>query len=227
MQPIIFLHGAIGAEDQLQPLRDHFSKNNFATYSFSFSGHGKIPFRDKFGIEQFSDELKKFILENALEKPHIFGYSMGGYVALYLAAKDPELFGTVITLGTKFNWSKETAEKEIKMLDPKAIEEKVPRFATALQQRHGEEWKLLLQRTSEMMLSLGNDNLLSETAVKQITTPVIIGLADHDNMVTFEETVNVYRQLQNASFFVLANTRHPIETVDAAMLYNVVSRFLS
>jgi pimeloyl-ACP methyl ester carboxylesterase len=223
MKPIIFLHGAIGAEDQLQPLCAYFSQHGYATHSFSFSGHGKMPFKNQFGIEQFSTELLEFIQQHKLEQPHVFGYSMGGYVALYLAAQHPQLFGTVITFGTKFNWTKEIAAKEMKMLDPEVIKEKIPKFAATLEQRHGAEWKHLLHRTSEMMIELGDNNLLAESAFKKITTPVMIGLGDKDNMVTVEETVAAYRQLSNASLFVLPNTKHPIEALDPLIIYNMIS----
>ena len=46
------------------------------------------------------------------------GHSMGGYVALKLALKRPELVDRIITLGTKFNWTPEVAAKEVKMLNP-------------------------------------------------------------------------------------------------------------
>ena len=54
---------------------------------------------------------------------------MGGYVALQLANKHPKYVQKIITLGTKFAWDKETAAKEVKMLNPEKIEEKIPAFA--------------------------------------------------------------------------------------------------
>lgn len=223
MTNIILLHGAIGAKDQLQSLAKELETAGLKAYKFNFSGHGQEPFQKNFGIEQFALELEQFIGINNLEKPTVFGYSMGGYVALYLAHKKPQLFGNIITLGTKFEWTHEIAQKEMKMLDSKTIIEKVPKFAEVLQKRHGQDWELLLQKTAEMMLNLGNKNVLGLNDFSNIENKVIIGLADKDNMVSLEETTAVYKQLKNGAMYMLPNTKHPIETVDQNLLVKIIS----
>src|SRR4051812_41740520 len=104
MKDIILLHGAIGAADQLEPLKA-LLKEKYKVFTFNFSGHGKMPFQTNFGIEQFALELENFITANNLFQPTIFGYSMSGYVAVYLAHTKPDLLGNIITLGTKWEWS--------------------------------------------------------------------------------------------------------------------------
>lgn len=222
MKAIILLHGAIGAKDQLEPLAKALSDLGYKTYSFSFSGHGQIPFEDDFGIEQFANELKMFIQKNNLVQPSIFGYSMGGYVALYLASQDPNLTGTIITLGTKFEWSPEIAAREIKMLDATTIKEKVPKFAAALQTRHGNDWELLLKRTADMMIGLGNNNLLNLQTFSKVKSKVSIGLADGDTMVSVAETDNAASKIVGASRYTLESAKHPIETANASELARIL-----
>lgn len=222
MKNIILLHGAIGAADQLIPLENELTKQNFKVFKFSFSGHGNTPFNNDFSIKQFAKELELFISENNLIQPAIFGYSMGGYVALYLASQKPMLIGNIITLGTKFNWTIETAKKEIQLLNPNTITEKVPKFANALQQRHGDSWINLLNKTSQLMVELGQTNLLNEDNLNQINNKVILGLAENDNMVTDEETTNVFKTLKNAQRFYLKNTKHQIESVNVTELCDLI-----
>ena len=225
MRPIILLHGAIGASDQLEPLVKELFANGYQTYSLNFSGHGQTPFENNFSIQQFADELLEFVVKTHLIRPVVFGYSMGGYVALHLASQKPGLFSDIITLGTKFEWSPEIAAKEIKMLDAKTISEKVPKFAQALQKRHGENWQLLLQRTAEMMLDLGNNNLLNRDSFSKIKNKVLIGLADGDTMVGVEETDNAASKIIAAKRYTLVNTKHPIETVNTTELAQVINQF--
>jgi len=222
MKTIILLHGAIGAKDQLEPLAVELKQQGYNVFTLSFSGHGQTPFATNFGIEQFALELEQFITTNHLDKPTVFGYSMGGYVALYLAHQQPTLLGNLITLGTKFEWSPEISAKETKMLDSKTILEKVPKFAEALQKRHGNNWELLLQKTAEMMIDLGNKNALSLNDFTSIENKVLIGLSDKDNMVSLEETIAVYKQLKNGAMYMLPNTKHPIETVGSKLLARIV-----
>ena len=225
MKNIILLHGAIGAKDQLEPLAVELKQQGYHVHTLSFSGHGKTPFATNFGIEQFALELEQFITTHDLQKPTVFGYSMGGYVALYLAKQQPNLLGNIITLGTKFEWSPEISAKEVKMLDSKTIIEKVPKFAEALQKRHGNDWELLLQKTAEMMLGLGNKNILSLNDFTAVENKLLIGLADKDNMVSLEETTAVYKQLKNGAMYMLPNTKHPIETVNCVLLSKIISEF--
>ncbi|MBC7696643.1 MAG: alpha/beta hydrolase, partial [Burkholderiales bacterium] len=156
---------------------------------------------------------------------NVFGYSMGGYVALYLAYMQPTLLGNIITLGTKFEWTPEIAQKETKMLDAKTILEKVPKFAEDLRTRHGIEWELLLSKTAEMMLSLGTNNVLSLNDYTTIENKILIGLADKDSMVSLAETTAVYKQLKNGAMYMLPNTKHPIETVNVSLLGKIIGEF--
>ena len=226
MKSILLLHGAIGAKDQLEPLSKELSAKGYQTYSFNFSGHGQTPFQNTFSISQFAEELESFIETNHLEKPDVFGYSMGGYAALYLASQHANLLGNIITLGTKFEWSPEISAREIKMLDAKTIEEKVPKFAAALQTRHGNDWQLLLQKTAEMMTELGKNNVLDPTAFSKVKNKVFIGLADGDTMVSSEETDNAASKIVGAKRFTFQNAKHPIESVNAAELALVIAGFL-
>ena len=150
---------------------------------------------------------------------------MGGYVALYLAHKQPTLLGNIITLGTKFEWTPEIAQKETKMLDAKTILEKVPKFAEDLKTRHGNEWELLLSKTAEMMLSLGTNNVLALNDYTTIENKILIGLADKDMMVSLAETTAVYKQIKNGAMYMLPNTKHPIETVNVGLLGKIIGEF--
>lgn len=227
MKSIILLHGAIGADDQLVALGNALAAKQANVHRFSFSGHGKTPFRDRFGIEAFASELEQYINDHQLSRPDVFGYSMGGYVALYLAKSKRGFLGKIVTLGTKFAWSPEIAAKEIKMLDAATIMEKVPKFAAALEARHGAEWQRLLKETAMMMTALGADPALKESDVSSIENKVLIGLADHDTMVTLDETLAVYKQLKQADMYMLPATKHPIETVNTALLAEIITAYLS
>jgi pimeloyl-ACP methyl ester carboxylesterase len=225
VKQIILLHGALGAQDQLEPLKKELSALGYEVHLFTFSGHGKMPFQKDFGMTQFASELELFIRNNHLPGAHIFGYSMGGYVALYLASQNKDLIGSIITLGTKFKWNIEIAEKEIKQLDPAIIKEKVPKFAEALQKRHGVDWELLLKRTGEMMKALGDNNII-ENNFGKINNKVLIGLADTDSMVSLDETDSAAKHISHASRYTLINAKHPIETADPKVLADIIVRFI-
>lgn len=128
---ILLLHGALGTEEQLQPIKLEL-QNQYKVFTFNFEGHGGVNSDNEFSIDNFTENVVAFLMRNHLTKIHLFGYSMGGYVALNLAKKQPSLVASITTYGTKFNWTPEQAQQETKMLNATAMEEKVPQFAELL-----------------------------------------------------------------------------------------------
>lgn len=227
MEHVLLLHGAIGAKDQLTPLAKELS-SNFTIHTLSFSGHGGTAMPTNFNIETFAKDVLLYLEEQHISKISIFGYSMGGYVALYLAKNHPDKIGRIFTLATKFLWTPEIAEKEQKMLNPAKIEEKLPAFAKTLQGRHEpNDWKMVLTKTAEMMEQLGVKNTLALEDYSTIEHPITISIGDKDTMVTLEETIAVYRQLKNARLIVLPDTQHPIEKINLNRLTNEILEFMS
>ena len=227
MQQILLLHGAIGAEEQLFPLRDELQSSHYDIHTLNFSGHGRKPMPVHFSIESFAEETLAYIRQYDLQELYVFGYSMGGYVAMYLSSLYPGLIKKIITLGTKYSWSPEIAAKEIKMLRPEIIEEKVPAFAEILSRRHGEnEWKILVKATAAMLTKLGNKPLLENSCLEKISSDTLLLIGEKDNMVSLEETINAAEQLNNSSVFILPDTFHPIEQVNTKMLSEKMLTFL-
>jgi pimeloyl-ACP methyl ester carboxylesterase len=227
MQPILLLHGAIGAADQLSGLEEKLA-DSFAVHSINFSGHGGFPLTaENFSIKLFASEVIAFLDKKGINSIGIFGYSMGGYVAMYLAKYHPERINKIITLATKFNWDETIAANEIKMLNAKKIEEKLPQFAAILQKRHApNDWKTLLEKTAAMLVEMGKDNPLKSSDYPVIQQPVLLMLGDRDKMVTLDETVDVYKNLAKAQLAILPNTSHPIEVVDSGRLVYEIRSFL-
>jgi pimeloyl-ACP methyl ester carboxylesterase len=220
MKPsLLFLHGAIGASRQLQPLAQQLAAH-YDVHLMDFPGHGGAPLPEQpFSIPLFAEATLQYIRQHQLQELTIFGYSMGGYVALYLARQYPGVISRVITLGTKFRWDEETAAREIKMLDADTIARKVPAFADNLASLHApNDWKTVLRNTAEMLLAMGQDNPLKPAGYKEITTPSLIMLGDRDKMVTIEETITAYKNLAAAQMAILPGTPHPIEQVNTALL---------
>lgn len=160
-------------------------------------------------------------------KTHIFGYSMGGFIALLEAADGHPNISSIFTLGTKMRWNPEIAAKESAMLNPDKIEEKVPAFAHALAQRHGvERWKKVLNNTADLLQEIGRVQPLNQKTITNIKCPLHLCLADQDVMVTEEETREVQAWAKEASFSQLPNSKHPIEQVEIQELANRISSFV-
>jgi pimeloyl-ACP methyl ester carboxylesterase len=225
MKDLLILHGAIGSKSQFNSMASLLD-NQFNIHLLNFSGHGGEAFKENFNIPQFAEDVLAYLKQQKIESIDIFGYSMGGYVALYLAKYHPKKVGKIITLGTKLRWTPDIAAKETKMLVADKIEEKIPAFATILKTRHyPNNWKIVLEKTANMMIAMGNKNVLKDEDYKLIQHTVKMLLADNDDMVTYEETNHVADLLPQATFELLPNSKHPIEKVDIDALSGIIRAF--
>lgn len=222
---LILLHGAIGSTKSLRPLRDALAPH-FDLHTFDFLGHGSNS-TQAFDLSLLAVQLQQYVEEKQLQRPHVFGYSMGGYVALTLAQRQPQLLGDIICLGTKFHWTPESAAKAIQNIQPNKILEKVPRFADYLISQHGDPgWRELLQHTADLMVNLGVATPLTPENVHSISNRVYLCLGDLENTVSHEETETYQKAMPNATFHILPETPHPIEKVHPNALAQSIRTFL-
>jgi len=220
---LLLLHGAIGSSGQLKPLANKLTEK-YIVHTLDFRGHGgnEIPQED-FSISLFANDVLKWMQQNSITQTDIFGYSMGGYVALYLARHHPEKIGRIITLATKFNWTPDGAKQEATMLDPVKISEKLPAFADTLSKRHApSDWKVVLTKTAKMMVDMGETNVLTDEDFKLIHHPVTVSVGELDKMVTIDETTHISRLLKNGTLKILTGTKHPLEAVNIDDLTGII-----
>lgn len=194
-------------------------------FSMNFSGHSQRPFEYEFGIAQFTNDVLHFLDKHHQQRVAIFGYSMGGYVALWFAHRHPDRVDRIVTLGTKFDWDPVSAQRECRKLNAEKIEEKVPAFARILQTRHSPElWKKLLSETADMMLSLGDHPLLTDKILTTLNNPVTIALGDEDDMADRAYSEHVAATLPHGQFILFENTPHPIEKVELKKIAGLITK---
>lgn len=220
----ILLHGALGSAAQLKPLQALFPQED-PVFTFNFPGHGPSKPDAPFSMKLFSEAVLGFMDEKDIQTAKIFGYSMGGYVALYMAAEYPDRMEQVATLGTKLDWTPEVALGMNRMFDPEKIEAKVPQFAKALAGEHA-DWKTLCRYTSAFLSDLGNGMGIQPDAFASIKCPVTIGRGDADNVVSTEESQQVADLIPHGNLVELFGVKHQLELVDVEKMFIFVRRSL-
>jgi alpha-beta hydrolase superfamily lysophospholipase len=214
MANIILLHGAIGCSKQLQTIEQELSKQNHGVLNLNFPGHGSEDLcEEEFSIEFFEQHVNQFLMK--IEGPvYIFGYSLGGYVAMRLALQHPKKIKGIMTFGTILNWTSEQADKQIAQINPEKLKAKVPAFVQYLEKLHGAKWESVLYNTHKLLRRLGDNALLNNDSFSQLEIPVILSVGDRDAIVSIDETLNAYRHLKQGTLIVYPDTAHPIEKAD-------------
>jgi len=209
---LLLLHGALYTSREFAPVVDELGQVR-RVITVDFAGHGGERFpSEPFSIELFGRQILHRLDAEGVQTADIMGYSMGGYVALWLALVAPDRVGGVVTLGTKLRWDPETAAREVVMLDPEKIAAKVPHFASLLALRHGEaRWKEVVLRTASMISTLGDRPSITLADAARINHRIRMMVGDRDEMVSIEETAEFYRALPAGQLAVLPSTPHSLE----------------
>lgn len=225
---IVLLHGALGSQDDFDGLIPHLPAH-WSVYRFDFLNHGKGPYTDDpLSIRNFAGQLYQFLENEKIERAYIFGYSMGGYAASWLAAHMPERIAAIYTLGTKFIWTKEIAQLETSKLDARQITLQFPEYANKLAEKHQTlAWQHLLTQTAKMMQELGERPALKEQDFHKIRVPLVVARGEKDKMVTQTEVETIAAYLPQAKIEVLPHTPHPIDKVDLVMLSQLLTSFFT
>lgn len=224
--PILLLHGALSSKKQFSALRP-LLEAEFELFELDFDGHGSGKDAEQFSIDLFTENTRAFLVENGLKAVNIFGYSMGGYVAINLAVQNPELVNKIVTLGTKFDWNPESAKKEAGMLVPEVLEEKVPLFAEKLKNEHTpKDWKTIVRETANMMLRMGNGGTLAHDDLRKVACEVVVGRGSKDRMVSREESQLLSSLLPRSRFVELPDVLHPLEQVSPEQIASYISESL-
>ncbi|MDB5202129.1 MAG: alpha/beta fold hydrolase [Ferruginibacter sp.] len=223
MQNIILLHGALGSVSELAPLHQ-FLQQHFTVHSLNFPGHGGNTTDQPFSLAVLANHVLEFMDDKKISQAHLFGYSMGGFVSIYLAAHHPERILTVTTLGTKFYWDEATARAA--KPDPEMIEQKIPAFAQKLATiHHASNWKPLLEKTSAFLLMLGDENPLGDNRYTDLPVPCLFLIGDRDKVASLDETISFYRRQPKAALAVIPFMGHALEKADPRTLSDYIRSF--
>src|SRR5687768_11706113 len=111
MNPILFLHGALASKNQFDEIRK--SLGDLETHAVNFPGHGgELVPSTGLTFPAFAEAILRYLDQEKLEKINLFGFSMGGYAALYFASKHPQRVNRIFTVNVKFRWDPASTAKE-------------------------------------------------------------------------------------------------------------------
>jgi esterase/lipase len=225
MKPkILLLHGFLGSIKQMEPLEECL-KDRFQVYSYDLPGHhGKSFPEEKFTFTTLQQHLYEYIKEFQLNGCFVFGYELGGYLALTLEAKRSGTFDGIFTWATDYDWSHQKVQSYKQLFATDKIEKRDSLFADKLNLLHfPSDWKEICKETLQL-IEYTSKHALSESEIDNILCKVRIALGDQDEVVTIEESAAFYRQLPSGSLLVLPNTTHAIEEINLELLKSEIIR---
>ena len=99
--PIVFIHGFPFSHEMWDKQVDYL-KDEYTIITFDLRGLGHSDSDDgQFTFEMMVDDFIEFLEHEHIDRAHVVGFSMGGYVALRAIEKKPEIFASLILADTQ------------------------------------------------------------------------------------------------------------------------------
>jgi pimeloyl-ACP methyl ester carboxylesterase len=100
---MILIPGLSSSGETWDSTVDHF-KDRFECHVLTVAGFAGVPRVPAPMLERVVDEIAAYIRDRKLEKPVVVGHSLGGFVALRLAIKYPDLPGRIVDVDGYANY---------------------------------------------------------------------------------------------------------------------------
>jgi pimeloyl-ACP methyl ester carboxylesterase len=180
-QPLILLHGGVGATEMFSPIMPSLSKTR-QVIAVDLQAHGRTADVDRpLRCETMADDIAALIKYLGIEKADVMGYSLGGGVALRTAIQHPGVVSKLVAVSTTFKrdgWYPEIVAA-MSQMGPGAAE---PMKQSPLYQMYARiapkpaDWPVLLTKLGDLLHQ--DYDWSKEVAAIQAPTLLVFGDAD-------------------------------------------------
>jgi pimeloyl-ACP methyl ester carboxylesterase len=213
---IVLLHGANGAREEMAPLAALLAP--LGAFVPNWLGHGgRPPPGPGYSIAGLVDDLVATLDAAGIRRCFLFGYSVGGYIALALARRSPERVRGVITLATRHIWDRESVEHLVYLADPKRLTRSGnPRAAELARVHHPTDWHLVNGANRRLFADLGASPPLSDEDLRNIAAPVLVLNGANDPLVSAEESHALAGLFRTWRLGLFEGSAHPLPATPIA-----------
>ena len=233
--PLLALHSAAGsAELDLRRLAAEWTRHH-RVLLVDFSGHGRsdafagAPFTFAHFIEDAVAALDHFGVAQA----DVFGFSMGGGVALGLASQHPERVRRLAVHGVNVQWDEDEARQMVQAMEPETIRQHAPRWAGRLADTHSADlsgaarWPALMRQMQAFTRALPA-RPFPDQQLAAIAHPTLVSHGDADRYFALRHALHLRETLPDARLAVHPGLDHPIQGADprrfAALVHEHLQR---
>jgi len=229
-EPLLLIHGGLGSIQDFKNNIDHLSKyfNVIAVDSRDY-GRSNNPSSD-LSYQQMAIDMNNFLTAIGIDKTHVFGFSDGGVIGLYLAAKFPNKVLKVATSGANYlvEGLKSTNFANFKMTKERVKKDKLwQKFRSRYQalSRTPELFDEHVQKIRKMWLT--NPYIPEEEFVK-ISAPVFLLYGDKDS-IRLEHGLEMFKLLnpQTTQLAILPNANHLVYSNQSDLVNPLIVKFFN
>jgi pimeloyl-ACP methyl ester carboxylesterase len=206
-QPLVLLHGAFGLAGGWAPILPALTENH-QVIAVELQGHGHTSDREgPLSFEQMADDAAGLLQQLSIQQADLFGYSLGGTVALAVAIGHPGRVRKLAILGACAGSPKAVYEpggyEQIQSLPadfaPPMLKD--PYDLAAPDPAH---WPVLVSKIKNLTRDFKG---FSAAELQSIKAETLIMMGDHDG-VRPEHAVEMYRQISGSQLAIFPGGDH-------------------
>jgi 3-oxoadipate enol-lactonase len=240
-EAVIFLHAFPLSSDMWKEQMQTLSKNHY-TLAPDLPGFGKgtLPVH-AITFEYYVDAVLNFIKEAGIKQSIWCGLSMGGYLALRLYERAPELCSGLILANTKAtaddNATKEKRWSAIKTLHSHRNEFIENQFQAMMGKSAQENFELkkqyldILSKNTEEGMSAGLVSLATRMdhslKLSQIHVPTLIIGGEEDHIISIDDLEFLHEQIPTSHLEIIEGAGHLSNMEKPEVFNKVVAEFLA
>ncbi len=217
-ETLVLLHGFMENISIWNDMEPHLSEN-FSLLKIDLPGHGQSEIiAEVQTMELMAEEVKKVLDDQNLEKVHLLGHSMGGYISLGFAEKYPEYLKS-LTLFFSSYLADDDEKKEQRIKSYRIIKDAFPHYVRAgvpnlfnPNERDVLEGKI--ETALEVALSTNNLGALASVkgmvertdkkhVLENLDCKILVLAGKHDNAVKTETMIKSLPDRTNIKSYVL------------------------
>jgi pimeloyl-ACP methyl ester carboxylesterase len=203
-------------------------ESSFHLVGVDLSGHGTsaFPSDQDFSLDLFAEDVRTAMTALDLSSAHVFGFSLGGGVALHLAQRSPALVDRLAVFQTNVDWTRPQANRMRQRLDLGALQENAPEQVERLRVRHSFPTRLL-QRLQSFVETLPDASDELAPGLSDLSAPTLVGAVDQDPLFGPEAPQALYQKLPNARLAILPGEHHDLAKAPLPLLSSLLKQHFS
>lgn len=248
-EPIVFLHEMTGDLRVWEQQIRYFSRY-YRCIAFNARGYAPSDIPEagsSYSQAQAADDVAAVIEGLQLARPHVVGLSMGGYTALHVGIRHPELVRSLVVAGcghgsardAQATWAQQ-AREYADMLDREGMATVAERYANSpyrvqfrdKDQRGWKEWATHLADHDPRGLAMSvrevqgkRPSVLDlEQALRAMSLPVLLVAGDEDEPV-LEMNLYMKRTISGSGLLILPKTGHAVNSEEVGRFNSEVADF--
>ena len=241
---LTIIHGLFGSLDNWQTLARHWSKS-YKVLSIDVRNHGRSPHHESMSYDEMIEDILEIFKFLKIENSVILGHSMGGKIAMHLAAKQPNKVQKLI-IGDVAPFAYEPKHSDIfdilssihfeKYDNRKDIEQyilsKMPNdFATAqfiLKNIKRNDSSMNFEFKFNLnVLKLSYQNIISYVPTIGFDKKVLFLAGEKSDYITSSTTIHLFDLYPNAEIEIIKNAGHWIHAENPTEVYEKVNAFIN